>query len=93
MSVAYGLGSTSIAGGTGARETHVFHAQSQDMFALLEFASLVRLGAILRVLGWTKVLVGSSYELGEAVGGQCAQGGRLVHGGLLAIAMCVCRRR
>lgn len=69
------------------RRTHVLHAQSQDMFALLGFAGLIRLGTGLCILGWTKILVGPSDELGETVGGRCARGARLLHGGLLFIAM------
>lgn len=63
------------------------------MFALLSFAGLVRLGAGLCILDWTKVPVGSPDELGETVRGQCAGGARLLRGGLRAIAIGVGRRR
>lgn len=62
------------------------------MFALLGFAGIIRLGSGLFILDWTKILVGSSYELGETVRGQCAGGARLLHGGLLSIAVGVGRR-
>lgn len=57
------------------------------MFALLDFAGLIRLGAGLCILDWTEIPVGSPDELGETVGGQCARGARLLHGGLLVIAV------
>lgn len=57
------------------------------MFALLNFAGLVCLRTGLCILGWTKIPVGPSDELGETVGGQCARGARLLHGGLLVIAV------
>lgn len=53
------------------------------MFAVLDFAGLVRLEAGLRILGRTEIAVGSSYELRETVGGQCAGGAGLLRGGLL----------